>query len=280
MNELIKIKKSPKTGNPIVNARDLHEFLEAKQDFSNWLKGRIKKFGFIENVDYARIFFDINGKRLQLAKNSESDTETLERVHRIEYALTLDCAKELSMVQNNERGRQARQYFIEKEKEFWVLKEKLETKPALDYSMSEVAKILQLSDYYGKIGRNALYNILYHHKIVDFKNRPLRKYVKKGFFSDKYPTKVTEDGLRWLNQRFVVDNSSEVKELKEVVSEIKKNLELQQQNQNLMICGVGTIVETLFYNKGGKNTEDKNREALQNLKGFLEKVGKLPKELN
>lgn len=280
MNELIKIRKSQRTGNPIVNARDLHEFLEVGQDFSNWLKRKIKKYGFIENVDYARIFFDINGKRIQFAKNSESDSQTLERIYRIEYALTLDCAKELSMVQNNERGRQARQYFIEKEKEFWVLKEKLKRRSELNYSMSDVAKLLKLSDYYGKIGRNALYNILYHHRIVDEKNRPIKKYMKKGYFLDAYPTRVTEEGLKWLNQRFVVEKSEEVVELKKIVEEMKRTQAIQEQNQRLMISGIKTVVETLYFNKDGKKTEEQNRTAIEHLHGFLERVEKLPKALN
>jgi phage anti-repressor protein len=283
MNELIKIGKSPKTGNPIVNARDLHAVLEVGEDFSNWLKRRLKSYKFVENVDYARIFFDYNGKRIRFAKNSESDSQILARIYRIEYALTLDCAKAIALVQNNEMGSRVRQYFIEKEKEFWILKDKLETRSELNYGMSEVAKLLNLSDYYGKIGRNALYNILYHQKIVDEKNRPVKKYVKKGYFLDEYPTRVTEDGLKWLNQRFVVEKSSEsgeVKGLKKLVEEMRKKQELQEQNQELIISGVATVVETLFFNKGGKKTEEQNRLAMGHLQNFLERVGKLPKGLN
>lgn len=280
MKELIEIRKSPKTGNPIVNARELHEFLEVGKKFSTWITDRIKKYGFIENVEYAKIHYNINGKRISLPKNGKSDSQLVDRVHRIEYALTLDCAKELSMVQNNEKGRIARRYFIEKEKEFWVLKDRLETKPVLDYNMSEVANILQLSDYYGKIGRNALYNILYFQKIVDEKNRPVMKYVKKGYFLNKYPTRVTEKGLEWLSKKFVVQISGEVNELKQLVREMKKKQELQEQNQNIMISGVATIVETLFFNKGGKKTEEQNRLAIEHLQGFLEKVERLPKGLN
>jgi len=279
MKELIKIEKSKRTGNPIVNARDLHVFLEAKQDFSNWLKGRIKKYGFIENVDYARIFFDIDGKKIQLAKNSESENEILGRIHRIEYALTLDCAKELSMVQNNEKGREARRYFIEKDKEFRALKEELARKPELLYSMTETANLLGLRDYYGKIGRNGLYNILFFNKIVNEKNRALPKYVKKGYFTN-YPTKVTEEGLKWLNQRFSVETNGEVTGLKELVEDLKKKQAIQEEKQNLMLGGVKCIVETLYFNKGGKKTEEQNRMAIKHLHNFLENVNNSQKALN
>lgn len=59
----------------------------------------------------------------------ESDSQVLRTVFRIEYTLTLDCAKELSIVQNNERGRQSRQYFIDTEKRYKVLKQ--EAKPII-----------------------------------------------------------------------------------------------------------------------------------------------------
>ena len=278
MKELIKIRKSKRTGNPIINARDLHAFLEAKQDFSNWLKARIKKYGFIENVDYTRIFFDVNGTRIRLAKNSETDVEILGKVHRIEYAITLDCAKELSMVQNNEKGREARRYFIDVDKKYRALKEELVRKPEILFTMSETAKILNLSDYYGKVGRNALFNILYFQKIVNEKNRALKKYVDKGYFVN-YPTRVTEEGLKWLNQRFSVEVGGDVSGLKKEIEDLKKNQKVQEEKQSLMLSGITSVVETLYFNKGGSKTEEQNRMAIEHLRGFLERVKHMPKEL-
>ncbi|HAW3064502.1 TPA: phage antirepressor Ant [Escherichia coli] len=85
----------------LVNARDLHGFLEVGKDFSNWIRARINEYGFVEHLDY--ILFSPN-----LAK-------TLGR-RRKDYHLTLDTAKELAMVERNEKGRQIRRYFIECEK--------------------------------------------------------------------------------------------------------------------------------------------------------------------
>lgn len=279
MKELIKIGRSTRTGNPIVNARDLHAFLEVGKEFANWMKDRIKKYGFVENQDYARLFYDVNGNLIRLAKNGKHASKGIPRIQRIEYALTLDCAKELSMVQNNEKGRVARQYFIEKEKEYWVLRTELEKKPEMLYNMTEVAGILALVDYYGKVGRNALYNILYFQKIVDAKNRPLQKYVDKGYFT-KYPTRVTEDGLEWLKRRFDRGQSQEVLKLERKVDKLMKRLDSQEENQALMLNGVSSIVETLYFNKGGKKTEEQNRVAIKHLQSYLESAGRLPKALN
>lgn len=113
MEELIKIKEE--NGKRAVNARDLHQFLESKRDFSNWIKDRIEKYDFQEDVDYQKLYFDYKGNLLTIShnKNIESDYQ---RVSKIEYALSIEMAKELSMVENNEKGRKARRYFIECEK--------------------------------------------------------------------------------------------------------------------------------------------------------------------
>jgi len=96
MNELIKIEEN--NGKKAVSARELHAFLESKQEFSNWVKGRIDKYGFVENVDFE--VFD------NFVKNPSGGRPLTE------YALSINMAKELSMVEGNAKGKQARQYFI------------------------------------------------------------------------------------------------------------------------------------------------------------------------
>lgn len=88
-----------KHGIEAVSARDLHEFLEVGKDFSTWIQDRIEKYGFVEGQDFSPILGKSSGGRPTR-----------------EYFISLDMAKELSMVENNARGRQARRYFIEVEK--------------------------------------------------------------------------------------------------------------------------------------------------------------------
>ena len=104
MNELIKVKSMQLTGVKVqsVNARDLHAFLESGKDFATWMKDRITQYGFIENEDY-EVFAEIG--------NNPSGGRPAK-----EYMISLDMAKELSMVERNEKGKQARQYFIECER--------------------------------------------------------------------------------------------------------------------------------------------------------------------
>lgn len=113
--ELIKIETTS-DGKRAVSARELHEFLGVGRDFSNWIKDRIEKFDFVEDVDFYRVYLDKQGNQIQLAKNGESEKQEVTKVYKIEYVLTIETAKELSMIENNEQGRKARRYFIECEK--------------------------------------------------------------------------------------------------------------------------------------------------------------------
>jgi len=104
MNELIAVNPTEFSGQqiPTVNARDLHEFLESKQQFADWIKNRIKKYGFVQDVDFTVIH--------NFTNNPDGGRPT------DGYHLTLDMAKELSMVERNDKGKQARQYFLECER--------------------------------------------------------------------------------------------------------------------------------------------------------------------
>lgn len=105
MNQLISLQPQTINGNAVetVSARELHSFLESKQDFSTWIKSRVEKYGFTENADYTKLH-----KKMELSKTGQVA---------IEYYITLDMAKQLAMVENNDKGMQARKYFIECEKQ-------------------------------------------------------------------------------------------------------------------------------------------------------------------
>ena len=102
MNEIIKITKDEQ-GNSVVSGRDLHEFLEVNTPYTQWFE-RMVGYGFAENVDF-----------IGLSQKSEKPIGGRPTV---DHALTLDMAKEISMIQRTEKGKQARQYFIEVEKEY------------------------------------------------------------------------------------------------------------------------------------------------------------------
>lgn len=85
-------------GRQAVLGRELHAFLCAKAHYKDWFP-RMAEYGFIEGQDFCSILSESTGGRPS-----------------VDHALSLDMAKELSMIQRTDRGKQARQYFIEVEK--------------------------------------------------------------------------------------------------------------------------------------------------------------------
>lgn len=86
----------------IVNARDLHVFLNIGQKFTDWIKNAIAEYGFVQDEE----FFIVSGKTSGFFGGRP----------KTEYHISLDMAKELAMVQRSDKGRQARRYFIACEK--------------------------------------------------------------------------------------------------------------------------------------------------------------------
>lgn len=104
MNELIKVADRTIGDGQVqtINARELHAFLEVGKDFATWIKDRIDQYSFVENQDFVC--------SPVLVSNGRGGH------NRKDYHLTLDMAKELAMVERNDKGKQARTYFIECER--------------------------------------------------------------------------------------------------------------------------------------------------------------------
>ena len=123
MNELISITKN-ENGELLVNARELHEFLQVKTKYQDWFK-RMCEYGFDENIDYTT-FNELTQKR---------EGSRMVKREQISHALKLDMAKEIAMIQRSEKGKQARLYFIECEKQ---LKEQTPQLSAEDRAIVEI----------------------------------------------------------------------------------------------------------------------------------------------
>lgn len=98
-NGLVNVYKNDNQ-EKLVDARELHGFLEVGDRFDQWIQRRIEKYGFVENLDFCTILCKTEGRP------------------RTDYILKLDMAKEIAMVENNAKGRIARRYFIEVEKKY------------------------------------------------------------------------------------------------------------------------------------------------------------------
>ncbi|EDO9151960.1 phage antirepressor Ant [Campylobacter coli] len=151
------------------NAREIFYYLNSLQDYSNWIKNRINQYDFIENQDYIIELVYTKGRP------------------RKEYYVTLDMAKELCMVENNEKGRQARRYFIECEKRLKNLEQEKMQKLAFHQSLGYKSQLAQQKEKYeNKI--KALKYDLEHKKELSFKRKlskeellELRKILAKDY---------------------------------------------------------------------------------------------------
>ena len=121
MNDLINIKVVQKDFNGekkrFVNARELYRWLKVGRDFSNWIKDRIDKYDFVEDLDY---FITIAkfGNGLNAHKTGKIVDAKTGKVLPKDYVISVDMAKELAMLENSEIGKMVRKYFIRVEGEF------------------------------------------------------------------------------------------------------------------------------------------------------------------
>lgn len=209
MNELLKVNYE--ADRITLSARELHEFLEIKTEFAKWMH-RMCEYGFSKDVDYRVI-----------VKNDENP---LGGRPSTDYEITIDMAKEITMIQRNEKGKQARQYFIEVEKQ-WNSPERIiargliesqkmienlnkqivEMRPKALFAdavstskesilIGQLAKLIKQNGY--EIGQNRLFQWLrengYLIKGGSRYNQPTQKAMDLGLFEVKERTVTNPDG--------------------------------------------------------------------------------------
>ena len=124
MNELFKVNYDNER--ITLSARDLHNFLEVTERFNSWFE-RMNQYGFVDGVDFTSV------KNFTLVNNGAKRKID-------DYQITIEMAKEIAMLQRNEKGKQARQYFIELEKK-WNSPEAVINR-ALEYSRKQVKALM------------------------------------------------------------------------------------------------------------------------------------------
>ncbi len=145
MNQLINITQN-ENNDQVVSGRELHEFLEVKTPYKQWLEEMLK-YGFIENIDFvAYTENSVHGQGRQYVHTN--------------HALKLDMAKEISMIQRTTKGKEARQYFIQVEKEY---KQRQQVPMTLDQQIAAIAtgygsvkeELLEVKDRVENLEENA-----------------------------------------------------------------------------------------------------------------------------
>lgn len=180
MNELIKINYE--SDRPTVLARDLYEFLEVKTAYKDWFP-RMCEYGFTEGIDFCSFLSESTGGR------PATDAQ-----------LTIDMAKEICMLQRNEKGKQARQYFLQLERE-WnspeavmsralrMAEERLERFKAINANLSVQNAIMQpKAEYFdGLCDRESLTGVRETAKLLGLKQNDFVKWLidHKYIYRDK-----------------------------------------------------------------------------------------------
>ncbi|WP_139453615.1 antA/AntB antirepressor family protein [Campylobacter armoricus] len=151
------------------NVKFLFYFLEIDTKFADWIRNRINHYNFIENQDYIIELIYTKGRP------------------RKEYYITLDMAKELCMVENNEKGRQARRYFIECEKRLKNLEQEQMQKLAFRQSLGYKSQLAQQKLKYENEIKALKYD-LEHKNELSFKRKlsneeflELRKFLARDY---------------------------------------------------------------------------------------------------
>lgn len=137
MNQLISITTND-NDEQLVSGRELHEFLGVKTRYSIWFD-RMSEYGFTEDIDYTAVV-----QKRTTAQGNQTEY--------VDHAMKLDMAKEVSMIQRNEKGKQARQYFLEVEKA-WNNPDMI-IKRAMDL---QARKIIQLETKVDELKPKALF---------------------------------------------------------------------------------------------------------------------------
>lgn len=180
MNELIKINYE--SDRPTVLARDLHEFLEVETPFNKWFS-RMCEYGFTDGADFQTFLSESTGGR------PATDAQ-----------LTIDMAKEICMLQRNEKGKQARQYFLQLERE-WnspeavmsralrMAEERLERFKTINANLSVQNAIMQpKAEYFdGLCDRESLTGVRETAKLLGLKQNDFVKWLidHKYIYRDK-----------------------------------------------------------------------------------------------
>lgn len=179
-----------------VNARELHEFLQSKQRFADWIKARIEKYEFTQDVDFITIH------------SSMTSPPT------IEYHVSLDMGKELAMVERTTKGKEVRKYFIAVEKEYRSKQESQFRIPKtlsealqlaadqakqIEYQNEKIEVMTPKAEYYDQLigsnevfdgeqtakmlrtSRNNLYTFLKQRGIITKSNLPMQIYIDKDY---------------------------------------------------------------------------------------------------
>lgn len=236
MNELIPTHEN-ENGEILVSGRELYLYLEVKTPYTQWFE-RMIDYGFSENVDF-----------IGLSQKSEKPFGGRPT---IDHHLKLDMAKEISMVQRSDKGKEARQYFLEIERRWnspeMIMKRALEfadkrvkqleieqeqNKPYTNFGLivSNSDGAINIGEFcknvfeeHGiNIGRNKMFKWLRENGYLITagreKNNPKQKYIEQGLFKS-IPTIVARSTGNIQESTTLITGKGQIKVTEKLLEEI------------------------------------------------------------
>ena len=223
MKELIKVDTNENL-EPVVSGRELHKILEVATAYKDWFP-RMCEYGFVEGQDFSSFLSESTGGRPA-----------------VDHLIKMDMAKEICMIQRTERGKLARQYFIQIEKDYnspekimaralriaeqelSTLKiENAEMKPKALFAdavsashtsilVGDLAKLLRQNGV--DIGANRLFEKLrekgFLMKSGSSKNMPTQASMDRGLFEIKEGSYINSDGVNVVTKTTKVTGKGQV----------------------------------------------------------------------
>ncbi|HEC2873389.1 TPA: antA/AntB antirepressor family protein [Campylobacter jejuni] len=194
-----------------VNAREIYKYIKITSNFAEWINRRINHYNFIENQDYIIELVYTKGRP------------------RKEYYVTLDMAKELCMVENNEKGRQARRYFIDCEKRLKNLEAEQMQKLAFRQSLGYKSQLAQQKEHYENKIKALQYDLENKNKL-SFKRKLSQKELlelRKILAKDYNMVCIKEWEFEFLAEKIALE-SSRMTTWDAVVKKLKQTLDYWQ----------------------------------------------------
>lgn len=230
MEELIKVDTNENL-EPVVSGRELHKMLEVATAYKDWFP-RMCEYGFVEGQDFNPLIFE----QVQIEGNREVKRQMTN------HLIKLDMAKEICMIQRTERGKLARQYFIQIEKDYnspekimaralRIAEQELSTlkiqaeemKPKALFAdavsashtsilVGDLAKLLRQNGI--DIGANRLFEKLrekgFLMKSGSSKNMPPQASMDRGLFEIKEGSYINSDGVNVVTKTTKVTGKGQV----------------------------------------------------------------------
>lgn len=184
-----------------VSARELHEKLEIKSRFNDWFN-RMCEYGFVENEDYKAV----TQKKVTAQGNTSEYTD---------YAVSVDMAKQICMLQRNEKGMEYRRYLLDVERRY-------KEKQTLEYKKAREKSIETRNGFTGTLQRHGYTKQYEYINTTRAMKKPLGITAKKNDMTKAEVMKIT--AAEYLAEAMLADEQG-YKEVNPVCVEASTEIE-------------------------------------------------------